>query len=200
MWALLAQRKPAEQQKVLVSHPQNGIVLPARMIDGELCLYDTVNDRYVEGGFSEQWSWMPEPAPVGSGKPAVLLNLASIDDANVFGELLRNYGFAESYGCYSCFDLIDAFEQRPVTELPLHVQRLLIGTFDEDGWYDEDEWRDELQRIQYYRHQQEAIEIAWHWDGDGTLYVRAGDKAALNNDCKKDYRWEWAGPMQETEA
>lgn len=37
------------------------------------------------------------------------------------------------------------------------------------------------------------VHIAWYWDGDGTLlFVVPGDKiAVMNEDCKKDYGWQF---------
>ena len=37
-----------------------------------------------------------------------------------------------------------------------------------------------------------VYECVWMWDGDGDLTFHLPDGSVLvNNDCKKDYTWEW---------
>jgi hypothetical protein len=33
--------------------------------------------------------------------------------------------------------------------------------------------------------------VYWFWDGDGTLLFKVEDIYLVNNDCKKDYVWEF---------
>lgn len=106
-------------------------------------------------------------------------------DANIMGESLREYCFKEHYGCYSCFELIDSFEEvKP----------------DHDYWQDlafkshysnpEDEFYNDCS-FYCYHSQKLNITVGWYWDSDGTLIFKHKDKYILNTDCKKSNHWEF---------
>ena len=110
------------------------------------------------------------------------------DDPNVFGEILREFIFVEPVGCYSCFELTKTF--KPIPEgydlrsqleqvLGIHVLQEV-----EDGEYQE--YRD---AAHFYTNG--WISVGWYWDGDGCLAIIEGKRAAVNNDCKKNYTWEF---------
>lgn len=107
------------------------------------------------------------------------------EGADSLGEILRSWAFKESYGCYSCFDLIEGFERRPVTT---GIATWILG----HGLDPNDS--DDLEVITrgFYAVHPNGIEVAWHWDGDGTLVFRLPDGTVVaNDDCKKDYGWEF---------
>ena len=115
------------------------------------------------------------------------INTQAITDANLFGEIFREYAFKDEGGCYSCFDLIDEF--KPVTpgyDIEGRLQMALGIHVIQDR---EDYPHDLRDRAQLYTN--ETIHIGWYWDGDGCLAVIEGDRVAVNPDCKKDYTWEW---------
>jgi hypothetical protein len=110
------------------------------------------------------------------------LNL-SVD---MVGEMLRSWAFTEACGCYSCFDLIEGFDQRPMT--PAIAERLMGRPVNPQSADDDDQ--DILKRGFYAVHDN-GIEVAWYWDGDGTLWFRVpGEIEVVNSDCKKDYEWK----------
>ena len=129
--------------------------------------------------------------------------LAKEKDANKFGEALRNFCFkgnCETTGCYSTFEMIDLFkkvkEGHPIYE---EAKRNI--------------WNDEVKPTVYYYKLEEKdcyinyildgkvekmkvcdpteIVVGWAWDGDGCLYIRWNNRIVRNDDCKKDYVWEW---------
>lgn len=117
-----------------------------------------------------------------------IIDTQKIDDPNLFGEIIREYAFTEEYGCYSCFDLIgefkpvqDGFDIQGRLQMALGIHK----TQDEQG-LDNDELRE---KAHYFSNGK--IHIGWYWDGDGTLAIIEGNRCAVNNDCKKDYGWEW---------
>jgi len=123
-------------------------------------------------------------------------------DANIIGENFRKYTFddPDGYGCYSTFDVRQSFyKYNP----PWRVINLLIGPEPKSlpptelPWMDQDqdEWEDNLKRIQYYKDDNSTLEVAWFWDGDGTLYFKEGKVEVINYDCKKDYEWEWVDEL-----
>lgn len=101
------------------------------------------------------------------------INTQTTDDPNEFGEILREYCFNERYGCYSCFDLIEGFKEFD----GIYLKELL------------DVYEDESITVYCYKYGE--LEIAWYWDGDGTLLIKEGNRIAINSDCKKNYTWEW---------
>lgn len=117
----------------------------------------------------------------------IVTDTATVEDANTFGELLRDYCFVpdkygNSLGCYSTFDLRSSFLAVP---LPPDVERFLLGEPDPE-WSNREEG---LKSVSCYS--DGNILVAWFWDGDGTLYFREGNRAVINDDCKKDYVWKW---------
>ena len=128
----------------------------------------------------------------------ITIDTNTLDSADAFGELLREYCFVEPYGCYSCFDLIEEFEEVSFGEREFTLLLGRLPTYEshekEDskfwGWdVREDEYI--ISKAQWYYSSKNDIEIGWYWDGDGTLFIRCGNKAVENGDCKKDHYWEW---------
>ncbi len=111
------------------------------------------------------------------------------ESPNAFGELLLAWAFpGEGRGCYSNFDLRDGFAPIPVTD------DIFRGMWDRNA-NDEDraEW---WPNIRAFRHERLSITIAWHWDGDGHLYVDVpGIGAASNSDIKDANYWTEAQPL-----
>lgn len=103
-----------------------------------------------------------------------------LHEANAFGEALRQYCFVPdeyggTYGCYETFKLRSEF--KPVTNAKdFNLMLEILGNVDGDP-------------IDCFTNG--TVIVAWHWDGDGTLVFKEGDKVAVNTDCKKDYVWEW---------
>ena len=123
-------------------------------------------------------------------------------DPNVFGEIIREFVFKDSYGCHSCFELLDEF--KPVTEgfdvegrllmaLGLHpLQEKEAAELEtHPKWKDFVHYNFSSTREKASLYSNGDIHIGWYWDGDGTLAIIEGKKAAVNNDCKKSDRWEW---------
>jgi hypothetical protein len=88
----------------------------------------------------------------------------------------------ERYGCYSCFDVVDAFEVVEPADLSLAVRTALLGC--------DAETPELFCQIDAYKHRSLPLGVAWHWDGDGTLLFRTPDGILFNGDCKKSYEWE----------
>jgi hypothetical protein len=120
-----------------------------------------------------------------------LANVAEAD-ANVAGEVLRTWAFTESFGCYSCFDVIGEFEESQTTEREFAF--LWGRPFDKDDSAPNDyDYCDieVMNEISWHKHPS-GIEMGWHWSGDGTLAFILGGRGVLrNSDCKKDDEWEW---------
>lgn len=124
----------------------------------------------------------------GQGNPALAIamlgeigRLATFD-ADFIGELLRKISFignGEVYGCYSTFELISSYQR---IKTPIALAEYIAWDADEQG------------RIESFYSRELDLLVAWYWDGDGTLYFDSGlfDCAVWNNDCKKDYGWEYA--------
>lgn len=128
----------------------------------------------------------------------------SISNANVFGELLRQFAFKEETGCYSCFDLEDGFVKvSPDSESGVAILTALELTSDdltENLTYATTPREQAEISARFYEDLDKAVanlwsngtvHLGWVWDGDGTLVVIEGGRAAINTDCKKDYTWEW---------
>ena len=120
-----------------------------------------------------------------------------IRDPNVFGEVLRDLIFNTndkySYGCYTCFDLRKGFKEISIeSELGQWLKKILAESYQ---WPDimeppHQEELDEVVRLgKFYSNGQ--IHCAWFWDGDGCLVVSYGSRTVVNDDCEKDYGWEW---------
>lgn len=113
---------------------------------------------------------------------------------NLIGEALRAWAFKEGYGCYSCFDLIDEFKKSDFNEREFQFLMGRSSTTEGPdiywGWDDADVFK----RAVWFIHPN-GIEVGWFWDGDGTLVFNIPGLGTLNNnDCKKDYEWEWINP------
>ena len=130
------------------------------------------------------------------------VDLMFTEDANDFGEALRNYCFVgncEQTGCYSTFNLIPQLKEIKSGKIyeevkkivhsdnTLHVYRWKLD--EKDCWMAYDDSEDKPQRMKFC--EPHEIICAWEWDGDGCLYFRFNDRKVINTDCKKDYEWEW---------
>lgn len=112
----------------------------------------------------------------------------------IFGEALREYAFVgEGLGCYSTFELKPEFKEVDKTSQCGINMILLLDTFEhsEDTYIatikaDNPEFYDNCKLFS-----NDKINIGWYWEGDGTLLVMYGDKAAINTDCKKISTWSW---------
>lgn len=119
----------------------------------------------------------------------VTIDTQNIEDANQFGEALRNYCFIPdtyggTYGCYSTFELRPEFEKvKKSSRLGIELLSLFSNN------YCEDYISEVKKRSQFYSNG--IIHLMWFWDGDGTLLIIEGNKKAINYDCKTDYEWEW---------
>lgn len=101
-----------------------------------------------------------------------------IHDPDILGELLRQLSFTnEGYGCYENFNLRKEF-----TPQDNEVAAKLI----DDGYGETDE-----DILEYAKSFTNGIwNVAWYWDGDGTLVFWNEDFAVINEDCKKEYGWK----------
>ena len=117
--------------------------------------------------------------------PHLSFILESFDNPNILGELLRDWSFVEATGCYSCFDLIEGFEEGH----PKHKEKAL-EIFQSGNKCQE--FKEEIEnRAQVHYHPKADLLIAWFWDGDGELYFKLNETELLNTDCKKEYTWEF---------
>lgn len=117
----------------------------------------------------------------------ITIDTKNIEDANAFGELMREQIFDHSkgYGCYSTFDLNEGYEELddPVSTLSPKEFEVFYGDPDPDFAAD---WQNRTCGVT-----NGLVYGYWYWDGDGVLLVRCEGIAAINHDCKKDYYWEW---------
>ena len=129
------------------------------------------------------------------------VNLLTEPDANMFGEALRQYCFVGNCmttGCYSTFDVIKCLKKvehgKNFNEAKSQLWKYIKPTVyhfklkEKDCWmsYDHPDTPKRMKFCEPYE-----IVLGWAWDGDGSLYIRFNDRAVINNDCKKDYTWEW---------
>jgi len=118
--------------------------------------------------------------------------ITSTSNPNVFGEFIRDFAFVKhkeyDFGCYSTFDLQPDFE--PIEKESKQGKKILrlLGWDDLDS-YGEDIAEEIWKGSSLYT--DGIFVVAWYWDGDGTLLVGCDDEFAINDDCKKDYNWEW---------
>ncbi len=112
----------------------------------------------------------------------IVINTTELTDANKFGEILRENLFTQNgFGCYQNFDLIDDFgSYYKGNSLYDSIHKKYFAYLDDDN------------PVVYVSIKNKKVFVAWHWDGDGTLIVSDGQRAAINTDCKKSDRWQWA--------
>lgn len=104
---------------------------------------------------------------------------SKMENPDEFGEALLEWAFP---GGFRGFAVVNSSLQE--IKPPLRVIRAILGKNNHD-WYDK---TDEA-RVRCFT--SNDITIAWFWDADGILYVKEGDKEAINYDCKKDFGWAW---------
>lgn len=122
--------------------------------------------------------------------------LEQLQDPDAFGEACRDLIFNQvtegesqytyrKLGCYDTFELREGVKHFDPCLLTTKALQLLLG----DG----DIYMDELPRVHAARGTYNGVQVtaAWYWDGDGTLLVISGEKWAINDDCKKNYGWQW---------
>jgi len=119
----------------------------------------------------------------------IIIDTQEMNDANEFGEALRNYAFLpkDQRGCYSTFALKQEF-RKIKKECKLGQLLLKHLGMNPDGSVGEGDWKEQFNPSLYSNGN---IHLGWYWDGDGILVVIEGSKIAVNSDCKKDYTWEW---------
>ena len=111
------------------------------------------------------------------------------EDPNIVGEIFREYTFVgEGLGCYSNFDVKDSFMEQDHAFLDMEVHRRIGGLILDES---EEALIEYLVRVTIYQDSDTGLIVAWHWDGDGTLYFREGDVEVINTDCKNAYTWEF---------
>ncbi len=96
------------------------------------------------------------------------------ESPNQVGEILRAAFFDQSdgkFGCYSTFDY-----NKHVLPIPHEI----------DAYDHQTMWHCAERKLQDI-----TIKMRYFWDGDGTLEFQLPDGYLINNDCKKDYCWEW---------
>ena len=113
-------------------------------------------------------------------------SILSTNNPNIFGEFIRDYAFVKedeySFGCYNAFRLRPEF--KAIDKDSKEGQELMsLLSFDPDE-IDEVKSGSSL-------YTDGTFIVAWYWDHDGTLLVGCEDKMAINDDCKKDHKWEW---------
>lgn len=99
---------------------------------------------------------------------------------NQAGEILRDLFFDQvdgECGCYSTFNLRDGVKE--LSDTAVHIS---------DDYCDEG--------LVWHRAELEVsgirIEMAYFWDGDGTLKFTFPDGSSLEHwDCKNDYKWTY---------
>ncbi len=99
---------------------------------------------------------------------------------DIIGEALRNYCFVgPGFGCYESFELRPEFIRMPSNG---ELSKQIIPYLETD----------ETDKINIYISvvKDDAIIVAWFWDGDGTLVFICNNQVFRNNDCKKDHGWE----------
>jgi hypothetical protein len=134
----------------------------------------------------------------------LFLDTNTIEDANVFGELLRNYCFVPdetggTVGCYSTFKLHSAF--KPFTGIcaEFFVEQFLKSEYFWGKWYKaenlcKEDYKMQLDMFESFLknlYTDGNIIVTWHWDGDGLLLIGEDNRMVFNSDCKCNYTWEW---------
>lgn len=110
------------------------------------------------------------------------------------GELLRGLTFVGGgYGCYENFDVRpDAVEWDSAKRRRFWLN---LGYSEADHSYDQAAECADMGSGYTWRLGNIQVDVCWYWDGDGTLAFILSDgpqpfRILVNNDCKKDYRWE----------
>ncbi len=116
---------------------------------------------------------------------------------DTLGEFLRMKCFIpkDKYGCYSTFKLESNFGKIEFnSELG---KKLLKFLYDSKTKYESnsDEYL-EIYTLENFiddykpsLYSNGEINIAWYWDGDGTLLFNTDEFTIINRDCKKSYGW-----------
>lgn len=113
------------------------------------------------------------------------------ENPDIVGETLREFVWGnEEEGCYMTFDptVPDNWEEVSPKELTLHQLESILGyCIYEEGCLEEG-----LDRLTVLKYKSPfSLLVAWHWDGDGTLYFNEAGRETINYDCKKNYGWEF---------
>lgn len=119
--------------------------------------------------------------------------ILDIKDPNELGETLRALTFpGEGYGCYRNFDVREG-----ATGWAEDAQRAFWTWLDhcDPGYVDECV---QLGEGYDYLLGGLLVNVAWYWDGDGTLAFGAWSGGArrvvINTDCKKSRHWQELDP------
>jgi hypothetical protein len=124
----------------------------------------------------------------------VMIPVLEIKNVNTLGEVLRSYCFMRDehggdYGCYSTFALRPDFVKvTPESERGQALLKTFCKTYGSP-----EEIREELGAEPNLWSNGE-IDLAWHWDGDGTLLFTVDGVSVINHDCKKDHDWAFVVP------
>jgi len=116
------------------------------------------------------------------------ISSSAIEDANIFGEAMREYCFdcpPEEFGCYSCFEVNPEFMRVSISS---KAGRMVIAAIVGDSRCEEFA-DDVIDRGKFYSNG--SIHFGWYWDCDGSLAFIEGDRCVVSSDCKKDYDWHW---------
>lgn len=136
------------------------------------------------------------------------VDLFKTEDANEFGEALRNYCFignCEQTGCYSTFALILQLKEIKSGKIYEEAKKVIHPTnfvqienslhvyyqkiIEKDCWIAYNNPEDNPQRMKFCEPQE--IVCAWEWEQDGILYFRFNNRKVINTDCKCSYGWKW---------
>lgn len=130
------------------------------------------------------------------------VDLETEQDANIFGEALREYCFVGNCmdtGCYTTFNLLENFKEikegKYFDECVKHLYEnvtphvYLNELKEKDCWVETDDPEGNLQN--YKLGEPFLFVVGWTWEGDGCLYLRYNNKAVVNTDCKNNYEWRW---------
>lgn len=129
------------------------------------------------------------------------VDLLKESDPNMFGEALRTYCFVgrnNEKGCYETFDVGRFFKEVKSGKIFEEAKEHLYDDIDPTIYHYKLEEEDCYMQYECdgKMHKSKVCEpfeivMGWTWDGDGCLYFRFNDRAVVNDDCKKDYTWEW---------
>jgi hypothetical protein len=119
---------------------------------------------------------------------------------NLVGELLRGAAFVEEFGCYSCFEVRDDAVKWSDDALRDFWREIISKKGNAAGFSPEELEEEALEYAELgagytFTFDRYTIEMAWYWDGDGSLLFHIYDlddqpiRSLSNGDCKKDYVW-----------